>query len=158
MRADCTVFPAKAAPAGPQDTNSSMTIFREHSSELTFLLPRSLPFLFEGMKSVQMASHWCHGKVDAVLHGIVDTLAVSFVQIGSTASAAAANAAAAHKYAKNDTISATHIFVPVMVETLEPFCDEGLKFVSEIDLRRSTIFDDSRVFSISENFSLNSTF
>ena len=38
-----------------------------------------------------------------------------------------------------------HIFVPVAVETLGPFCDEGLKFVSEIDLRLSTIFDDSRV-------------
>ena len=47
-------------------------------------------------------------------------------------------------HAKYDTISARHIFVPVTVETLGPFCDEGLKFVSEIDLRVSTIFDDSR--------------
>ena len=144
MRADCTVFPANAAPAGPQDTNSSMTLFGEHSSELTYLLPRSLPVLFEGMKSVQMASYWCHGKVGAASPGIVDTLAVSYVQIGSTASAGAANAAAARKHAKYDTISATHIFVPVAVETLGPFCDEGLKFVSEIGLRLSTIFDDSR--------------
>ena len=88
---------------------------------------------------------------------IVDTLAVSYVQTGSTASAGAANAAAANrvccyvpylaaarKHAKYDTISAIHIFVPVAVETLGLFCDEDLKFVSEIGLRLSTIFDDSR--------------
>ena len=43
-----------------------------------------------------------------------------------------------------DTISATHIFVPVAVETLGPLYDEGSKFVSEIGLRLSTISDDSR--------------
>ena len=75
---------------------------------------------------------------------IVDTLTVLFVQIGSTASADAANAAAACKHAKYDTISATHIFVPVAVEILGPYCDEGLKFVSEIGLHLSTIFDDAR--------------
>ena len=52
--------------------------------------------------------------------------------------------AAARKNVKNDTISVTHVFVPVAVETLEPFCDEGLKLVSEIGLRLSTIFDDFR--------------
>ena len=67
----------------------------------------------------------------------------SYVKIGSTAPAGGANAAAARKHVKYDTISATYIFVPVAVETLEPFCD-GLKFVSEIGLRLSTIFDDSR--------------
>ena len=74
---------------------------------------------------------------------IVDTLAVSYVQIGLTAPASAANAAAARKHVKYYTISATHIFVPVVVETLGPFCDEGLKFVSEISLCLSTIFYDS---------------
>ena len=78
---------------------------------------------------------------------IVDILAVSYVQIGSTASAGAANAAATRKHAKYDTISATHIFVPVAVETLGPFCNEGLKFVSLIDLRLSTICDDSREYN-----------
>ena len=66
---------------------------------------------------------------------IIDTLAVSYVQISSTAPASAANAVATRKHAKYDTISATHIFVLVAVETIEPFCDEGLKFVSEIGLR-----------------------
>ena len=73
MHADCTVFPAYAAPAG-QDTNSSMTLFGKHSSELTFLLPRSLRDLFEGMESIQMASHWCHGKVGAASHGTLRSL------------------------------------------------------------------------------------
>ena len=47
--------------------------------------------------------------------------------MGSTASAGAAGAGATSKHAKYDTISATHIFVPVAVETLGPFCDEDLK-------------------------------
>ena len=75
---------------------------------------------------------------------IVDTLAVSYVQIGSTASADAANTAAARKHAKYDTIPTAHIFVPVAVEILGPICDEGLKFVSKIGLRLSTIVDDSQ--------------
>ena len=41
-------------------------------------------------------------------------------------------------------MSATHIFVPVAVDTLGLFCDEGLKFASEIDLRLSTTSDYSR--------------
>ena len=77
---------------------------------------------------------------------IVDTLAVSYIQIGSTAtvSSAAANAAVARKHVKYDNISATRIFVPVAVETLGPLCDEGLKFVSEIGLCLSTTSDASR--------------
>ena len=62
MRMDCTVFPANLAPVSRQDTNSSMISFDRHSSELTFLLPRGLPVMFEGMESVQMASHWCHAR------------------------------------------------------------------------------------------------
>ena len=73
---------------------------------------------------------------------IIDTSAVSYIQIGSTVSASAANAAAARKHIKYDTALATHIFVPVAVETLGPFCDEGLKFVSEIGLSLSTISAD----------------
>ena len=67
-------------------------------------------------------------------------------------------AAAARKHVKYDTVSATHIFVPVAVEILGPFCDEGLKFVSEISFRIFTISDDSREFNLLfENFNFNST-
>ena len=64
--------------------------------------------------------------------------------IGSTVSAGAVNAAAARKHVKYDTIWAAHIFVPVMVETLGPYCDDGVNFVSEIGLRLSSFSDDSR--------------
>ena len=86
-------------------------------------------------------ARWAQSYMDAT---IVDTLVVAYVQIGSTASTGADNAAAARKHAKYDTISATHIFVPVAVGTLRPFCYEGLKFDSEIGLRLSTVSDDSR--------------
>ena len=74
MLADCTVFPANAAPVGLKDTNSSMTSLGEHLSELISVQPRSLPVLFEGMEIIQMASHCCHGKVGAVLHGTLRSL------------------------------------------------------------------------------------
>ena len=146
LRADYTVFPADASPEGLQDTHSSMTSFGEHSSELTYLLPRSLPVLFEGMESVQIATHWCHGRVGgggggerlrSLIHGPSHTFRLSQMLLP-------ANAAAARKHAKYYTISATHLFVPVAVETLGLFCDEGLKFISEIGLRLSTVSDDSR--------------
>ena len=76
--------------------------------------------------------------------GRYNTLTVSQFEIGSTAQAGAANAAAAHKHAKYDTISVTHIFVPVAVAIFGPFYNEELKFVSEIGPRLSTITDDSR--------------
>ena len=86
-------------------------------------------------------------------------MAVSYVQIGSTASAGAANEAAARKHAKYDTISATHIFVPVAVETLRLFCEEGLKIVSKSGFRLSTIIDDVRESNfLFKRLSLNSTF
>ena len=101
--------------------------------------------MFEMMESGLTLVPWQGGRCLTWDATIVDTLAVSYVQIGSNASARAANAAAARKHAKYDTISATHIFVLVAVETLGPFCDEGFKYVSEIGLRLSTIFDDSQV-------------
>ena len=63
--------------------------------------------------------------------------------MSSTAPVNAANAAAARKHAT----SATYIFLPAAFETLGPFCDEGLKFVSEIGLRLSTVSCDSRQFN-----------
>ena len=74
MPADCTVFPANPAPVGLQYTNSSSISFGGHSSELTFLLPRSLQVLFEGMEGVQMVLHWCHGKAGAALRGTLRSL------------------------------------------------------------------------------------
>ena len=71
--------------------------------------------LFEGMESVQIVSFvpWQGGRCPTWNATIVDTLAVSYVQIGTTTSAGAARAAAARKHANYDTISATHIFVRV---------------------------------------------
>ena len=77
--------------------------------------------------------------------GRYNTLAVSYVEIGSTASARAAGAAATRKHAKYDTISVTHIFVPVAVETLGPFCHEGLT------LFRKSVFVSLQYLTILEN-------
>ena len=87
---------------------------------------------------------WQGGRCHTWDAAIIDTLTVSYVQIGSTAPDSAANAAAARKHAKYKTISAIHIFVPVAVESITPFCDDGLKFVLEIGLRLFTVSDDSR--------------
>ena len=70
---------------------------------------------------------------------IVDRLAYDHISL--TVPGGAANAAATHKHVKYDIISATYIFVPVAVEILGPYSDEGLKFVSEYDF----VFQQSRM-------------
>ena len=83
---------------------------------------------------------WQGGRCLTWDNTIVGTMAVSYVQIGSTASA---RSAAARKHVKYDTISGRHIFVPVAVETLGPFCDEGLNFFRN----RSSSFYNLRRFA-----------
>ena len=147
MRVDCTVFPANAAPAGSQENQQLNEIIWRA------LKRADIPATKEPAGAVRRDGKRPDGLTLVPWQGgccltwdatIIDTLTVSYVQIGSTASAGAANAAATRKHAKYDTSSATHIFVPVGVEIHGPFCHKGLKFVSEIGLRLSTIFDESR--------------
>ena len=49
-----------------------------------------------------------------------------------------------HYYAKYASITNTHIFVPVAIETLGPICSRGLSFLVEIINRLAAFTGDAR--------------
>lgn len=75
---------------------------------------------------------------------IVDTLADSYIASTSISAGGAASAAAIRKTAKYAAITASHIFMPVAVETLGPVNPDALHFMSELGRRLSSITDDPR--------------
>jgi len=66
---------------------------------------------------------------------VADTLAASYSLISPTAAGAVAEAAAARKSTKYSDIAATHIFVPIAIETLGPICAEAEKFLVDLGKR-----------------------
>ena len=87
--------------------------------------------IVRGMESVQMASHWCHGKVGAASHGTLRSLIhwpshtfkltqllrpVQLIQ-------------QLHVNTQSMIPFRPHIFVTVTIETLGPLCDEFRKSV-----------------------------
>jgi hypothetical protein len=81
---------------------------------------------------------------------IVDTLAASYLVANiSAASDGACQAALTRKTAIYATIATTHILTPIAVETLGPLNSEVGDFLSELDRRRSAIYDEPREVSLS---------
>ena len=78
---------------------------------------------------------------------VVDTLASSYVSVTATRVGGAADAAAERKSLKYASITNTHIFVPVSVETPEPICSRGLSFLVEISNPLAAISGDARGIS-----------
>ena len=75
---------------------------------------------------------------------VVDTLASSCLSVTATRVGEAADAAAERKSLKYASITNTHIFVPVVIETLGPICSRGLSFLVEIRNCLATISGDAR--------------
>ena len=75
---------------------------------------------------------------------VVDTLAASYVDASAIAAGSASEAAATRKTAKYSSIAASHIFMPVAVETLGPLAHEAVEFLSDIGSRLSALSDDTR--------------
>ena len=87
---------------------------------------------------------WQAGKCLTWDAKVVDTLASSYVSVIATRVGGAADAAAERKSLKCASITNTHIFVPVAVETLGPICSRGLSFLVEISNRLAAISGDAR--------------
>ena len=75
---------------------------------------------------------------------VADTLAPSYVAICAQVTGSAAQAAAERKVSKYAGLSASHLFVPIAIETLGPINEAGHSFLSELGRRLSTISDDPR--------------
>ena len=69
---------------------------------------------------------------------VVHTLAASYVSQSAIQTGSAATAASVRKSAKYSSLSSSHVFCPVAVETLGPLADDAQLFLTEID-RRATL-------------------
>ena len=87
---------------------------------------------------------WIRGRCLAWDATTPDTFAAShFARTSSPAGAAASHAAEA-KIQKYESLSASHFFVPVAIETTGVWCEEGLNFIRELGRRTSLITSDPR--------------
>jgi len=87
---------------------------------------------------------WANGRRVAWDATTPDTLAGSHLAATSGIAGAAASSAARLKSRKYDELTRTHIFVPVAVETLGAWCQEGLNWMVEIGRRMTRTTGDLR--------------
>src|SRR6476469_529347 len=90
----------------------------------------------------------CHGHVETAWHGIplAQTRSVhpTLVVTTNALAGAAAKNAATLKNQKYSALTATHFFVPVAVETLGPWNEDGFSFIPELGRRMSLATGDLR--------------
>ena len=62
---------------------------------------------------------------------VVHTLAASYVSQSAVQAGSAATAASVRKFAKYSSLSSSHVFCPVAVETLGPLADDAQLFLTD---------------------------
>jgi len=87
---------------------------------------------------------WSRGKCLAWDATVPDTLAASHLPSTNSTAGAAASHAATTKKTKYATLSSSHIFVPVAVETLGVWEKESMGFIQELGRRISLASGDPR--------------
>ena len=87
---------------------------------------------------------WARGKCLAWDATTPDTFAASHLPSTSSTAGAAAAHSSVIKLQKYAALQATHIVVPVAVETMGVWCTEGLDFVRELGRRTSMITHDPK--------------
>jgi hypothetical protein len=75
---------------------------------------------------------------------VIDTLAMSYLPSTSVTPGSAAEIAAARKEAKYIDLSSTHIFAPIVLESMGPISVKSLSFLRELGRRLSRATDDTR--------------
>ena len=70
---------------------------------------------------------------------VVHTLAASYVLQSAVQAGSAATAASERKTAKYSNLSSSHVFYPVVVETLGTLADDALVFLAEIGRRAHNV-------------------
>ncbi|MCI0562581.1 MAG: hypothetical protein MN733_29210, partial [Nitrososphaera sp.] len=87
---------------------------------------------------------WARGRCMAWDATIVDTVAPSHLSSTRNQAGAAADHAAAHKLQKYSALEATHIIIPVSVETFGAWNRDSLNFVRELGRRATQVTRDPR--------------
>ena len=75
---------------------------------------------------------------------VADTLAASYLSITSQQSGSAAEHASDRKELKYSELTLSYIFVPIAFETLGPFGNKAINFLSELGRRISSVTGDPR--------------
>src|SRR5580693_1369763 len=87
---------------------------------------------------------WSRGKCLLWDATCPDTLAPSYVHRSAAEASAAATLAETKKQSKYANLTVAHIFVPVAIETLGSWGDQGLSFINELGKRITQHAGDSR--------------
>src|SRR6218665_155981 len=87
---------------------------------------------------------WARGKCIAWDFTAIHTCAASYLHLSSSVPGWAAEYAADRKRNKYATLSASHEFVPIAVETLGPINREGREFLLELGRRGAEVSGDPR--------------
>ena len=87
---------------------------------------------------------WQSGRSATWDVAVVHTLAASYVSQSAVQAGSAATAASVRKSAKYSSLSSSHVFCPVAVETLGPLADDAQLFLMEIGRRATLRTADTR--------------
>jgi len=87
---------------------------------------------------------WARGKSMACDVTVPDTYAESHIDQTAREECSAANKAAANKIVKYGTLSASHIFFPVAVETAGTWNQSAIELIQEIVRRITAVTEDMR--------------
>ena len=87
---------------------------------------------------------WEQGKSAIWDVTVAHTLADSYLSLTSVQSGSAAELASARKISKYSELAKNYSFIPIAVETLGPFCQEGRNFLEDVGKRLSMTSGDPR--------------
>jgi len=100
------------------------------------------------MANVRTASLWCRGKrANPLLGTVVCTVADSYVSGSARDAGTAAKTAAQRKEAKYATLQGTHLFQPVVVESMGTVEEATSSLLAELGHRITALSGDSREIS-----------
>ena len=85
---------------------------------------------------------WARGKPVAWDVTVPDTFAMSHLDGTAGTPGAAANTAAANKVDKYSSITSTHLFVPVAIETGGAWCPAAIEFIQDLGRRTTDVTHD----------------
>ena len=146
MRGVYMVSLVSAAPEGQLAISSIMISFGVHLNERIFPQPRNQLDCY-GRRKASWRSHACSMEGRQMPNMGCHScrhLGIFLRFYHCRKGWRAADAAAERKSLKYASITNTHIFVPVAIETLGPICSCGLSFLVEISNRLAAISGDAR--------------
>ena len=147
---------ASAAQIVPYVTSKSTILTGVLYAEQKLRLSKNRQACSPKRTSVLTLVPWQGGRCLAWDATVVDMLAPSYVTVSAQVTGSAAQAAAERNVSKYAGLSASHLFVPITIETLGPINEAGHSFLSEregVSRQSQTISESLSFFSSASPFS-----